>query len=185
MDNKIELSDGSVLLRPYRISDINNLYEAVRESISELSRWMPWCHEDYSIEETRTWVGSRAEAWETGTEYDFAIIEAGTGNYLGGCGLNNIDNTNRIANLGYWVRTSRTKNGVATAATRLLTKYGIENLKLNRIEILVAVDNKISQRVAEKAGASREGILRKQTTIRDINILSDSVMFSLVPGNLE
>lgn len=183
MDNKIELSDGSVLLRPYRISDINNLYEAVRESIPELSRWMPWCHTDYSIEETRTWVESRAEAWKKGTEYEIAIIEAGTGNYLGGCGLNNIDNTNRIANLGYWIRTSQTKNGIATAATRLLTKHGIENLKLNRIEILVAVDNKISQRVAEKTGATREGILRNRIIIHDK--VSDAVMFSLIPGDLE
>jgi RimJ/RimL family protein N-acetyltransferase len=144
---------------------------------------MPWCHPDYSIEETRTWVESRAEAWEAGKEYDFAIFEAGMGKYLGGCGLNNIDNTNRIANLGYWVRTSRTKKGIATAATRLLTKYGIENLKLNRIEILVAIDNKQSQRVAEKAVATREGILRNRITIHEK--VFDAMMFSFIPGDMK
>jgi RimJ/RimL family protein N-acetyltransferase len=144
---------------------------------------MPWCHEGYSIDEARTWVESRAEAWEAGTEYDFTIIEVSNGDYLGWCGLNNIYNTNQIVNLGYWVRTSRTNLGVATNAARLIAKLGFKNFELNRIEILVAVDNKQSQRVAEKAGATREGILRNRIIIHDKVI--DAVMFSLIPGDFE
>ena len=62
MNREIELADGMVLLRPYRNGDVEHLYWAVRESIAELSVWMPWCHTDYSIEESRTWVESRPEA---------------------------------------------------------------------------------------------------------------------------
>jgi len=182
MRREIELTDGLVLLRPYRIDDIDNLYQAVCESIAELSAWMPWCHEFYSIEESRTWLEERAEAWEKGTQYDFAITNIMNGYYLGGCGLNNINNAARMANLGYWVRTSRTKKGVATAATRLLAQFGFKELNLNRIEIVVAVENKVSQRVAEKAGARREGILRNRLVIG--KQVHDAVMLSLIPGDL-
>jgi len=56
-----QLTDGVITLRPYRLSDIDSVYEAVCESIPELSVWMSWCHPDYSIEETRTWIESQPD----------------------------------------------------------------------------------------------------------------------------
>ena len=182
MEKQIRLTNGVVLLRPYMSGDIEHLYQAVRESIAEMSPWMPWCHADYSIEESRVWVESRAEAWEQGTQYDFVITDARDGSFLGGCGLNHIDQANLIANLGYWVKTSRTKRGVASAAARLLAQFGFSKLKLNRIEIMAAIGNKASQRVAEKAGARREGILRNRIVVRER--VYDAVMFSLIPEDL-
>jgi len=55
--------------------------------------------------------------------------------------------------MNYWVRSSRRGKGVATAAAKLLVKFGFEQLKLKEIQILVAVCNKESRRVAEKIGA--------------------------------
>ena len=182
MEKEIRLTDGVVLLRPYGSGDVERLYQAARESVTEMSPWMPWCHADYSIEESRAWVESRAEAWEKGTDYDFAITDARDGSFLGGCGLSHIDQANQIADLGYWVRTSRTKRGMASAAVRLLARFGFEKLKLNRIEIVAAVGNKASQRVAEKVGARREGILRNRIVVRDR--VYDAVMFSLIPEDL-
>jgi ribosomal-protein-serine acetyltransferase len=74
----IELSDGQILLRPYRTEDTSAVYEAVRESINEISTWMGWCHPDYAIEETSTFILSREEAWSEDREYTFGIFEAGT-----------------------------------------------------------------------------------------------------------
>ncbi len=182
MEKEIRLTDGVVLLRPYGSGDVERLYQAVRESVTEMSPWMPWCHADYSIEESQAWVESRAEAWAKGTQYDFVITDARDGSFLGGCGLSRIDQANQIANLGYWVKTSRAKRGVASAAVPLLAQFGLGKLKLNRIEIMAAVGNKASQRVAEKVGAKREGILRNRIVIRDQ--VYDAVMFSLIPEDL-
>lgn len=182
MVTKLELTDGHVLLRPYRLSDIERLYEAARESIPEASVWLPWCHTGYSIKESQEWVESRAEAWQQGTAYDFTMVDTGDGSYLGGCGLNGISHEHKFANLGYWVRTSRTRRGVATAATRLLARFGFKELKLNRIEIVVATPNIASQRVAEKAGATREGVLRNRLVV--VDKVYDAAMFSLIPQDL-
>jgi ribosomal-protein-serine acetyltransferase len=55
------LTDGNILVRPLRLDDAEALYEAVRESIPEVSRWLPWCHENYAIEETRAFLYSRVD----------------------------------------------------------------------------------------------------------------------------
>ncbi len=170
------------MLRPYRVSDIDRLYDAVRESIAEVSVWMPWCYADYSIEESREWIESRAEVWEKGTEYDFAITDSRDGLFLGGCGLNHINRADRVANLGYWVRSSRTRQGVATTATLLVARFGFSAFELNRIEIVVATGNKASQHVANKVGATREGVLRNRLVVH--NKVYDAVIFSLIPQDI-
>jgi ribosomal-protein-serine acetyltransferase len=179
----LRLTDGVVTLRPYRIGDIDALHSGVSESICELSVWMSWCHPDYCIEETKTWIESQPDKWEKGTEYNFAIVYDTEPSYLGGCGLNVIDRGCGVANLGYWVRTSQTNKGIATAATLLLAQFAFKELKLNRVELTIAVDNQASLRVADKAGATREGILRNRVVKKDAP--SDAVVFSFIPQDLE
>jgi ribosomal-protein-serine acetyltransferase len=176
---KIELNDGKVVLRPHRLSDIDAMYQAVRESLAELSPWLPFAHQDYAIKESRAWIKQRPKEWQKGISYGFAIFDAKDSSYLGGCGINRIDDDNLIANLGYWIRTSRTGHGAAPAAARLLAAWGLKELGLKRIEIVVATENKRSLRAAEKAGTIREGILRNRILVRDKTY--DAVMFSLIP----
>jgi ribosomal-protein-serine acetyltransferase len=176
------LSDDAVLLRPFRKSDADELYKAIRDSLIELKPWLPFAHDDYSIRETREWLKTRPGSWKDGREYDFAIIDMIDGSFIGGCGLNNIDKENMKANLGYWVRTSHSQQGIAPAATILLAKWGFKELGLNRIEILVATGNERSLRVAKKVGAHREGVMRRRIVVR--GKVHDAVMFSLIPGEL-
>jgi RimJ/RimL family protein N-acetyltransferase len=56
---------------------------------------------------------------------------------------------------------SRQNRGVSNEATQILAKSGLEDLPINHIEILTAIENIPSQIAAEKSGATREGILRK------------------------
>jgi RimJ/RimL family protein N-acetyltransferase len=61
---------------------------------------------------------------------------------------------------------------------RLLAQAGFETLSINRIEILAAVENEPSQKAALKAGAMREGVLRKRLLIG--GEMHDAVLFSFV-----
>ncbi len=112
-----------------------------------------------------------------------ANVQAQDEQFLGGCGLNQINRVNRFANLGYWVRTSQAGHGVATAAARLLAQFGFGELKLSRLELVIDVDNQASQRVAEKLGAFREGVLRHRLFMH--NQTRDAVMYSLIPRDLK
>jgi RimJ/RimL family protein N-acetyltransferase len=177
--NKMQLTDGKILLRPAEMKDAKEMFSVVQESMAEISPWMPWCHANYSLREGKNWIKICQKGRKDGTIYDFAITDARDGAILGDCGLNDIRKSDKTANLGYWVRTTRTKQGVCTAATLLLADFGFKELKLNRIEILVAVDNLASQRVAVKVGAVREGVLRNRILLH--GKIHDAVMFSLIP----
>jgi RimJ/RimL family protein N-acetyltransferase len=179
---KTDLTDGRIMLRPYRMKYAEATYRAIKESIPELSPWLPFAHEGYSIAETRAWVKTRPAEWKKGAAYEFAIFDGEDGTVVGGCGLNGITALSKHANLGYWVRTSYTGRGIAPAAALLLAKWGFKVLKLKRIEILVAVNNARSLRVAEKVEAKREGILRNRLAVRDK--VHNAVMHSLIPGEV-
>jgi RimJ/RimL family protein N-acetyltransferase len=178
------LVDGDILVRPVELTDEQALFEAVRESIPEVSPWLGWCHENYSIDETREFLRLRADKSQGDEWYSFGVFDRNDGGrFLGGIGLNFINRVHQFGNLGYWVRTSANGKGVAARASRLVAKFGFEELGLQRIEIVAAVSNIPSQRVAEKIGAVREGVLRKRLLIGGES--HDAVLFSLVREDLQ
>ena len=178
---RTELSNDAVKIRRYCADDIPSLFEAARESTKEMLAWLSWCHPNYTVEESRSFVLSSETAWNEKTRFAFAVFDVSSGLFLGGVGLNQINRNHNFANLGYWVRSSQTGRGVATAATLLAAEFGFEDLGLNRIEILTATGNAASRRVAEKAGAKREGILRNRLLLH--NSPHDAVIYSLISDN--
>jgi RimJ/RimL family protein N-acetyltransferase len=164
-------------LRFYAATDAGGLFEAACESTADVYPWLDWCHPDYSLAEAEQWASSRAELASRGEEYHFAILGPDD-RFLGGCGLNQINRIHRFANLGYWVRSSATGRGVATEVVRQLEQFAFQHTDLERLEIICAVGNERSQRVAERAGARREGVLRNRLLIHGRPV--DAVMYSLV-----
>ena len=152
-DHAIELTGETVVLRPFHADDDQAIYAAVRESMSELGRWLSWCHADYAIDDTRAFLEARGDAYERDGELAFAIDERASGRLLGAAGLNQIERAALRANLGYWLRTSATGRGFATEAVRLLARWALVTSDFERVEIVAAAGNRASQRVAERAGA--------------------------------
>ncbi len=96
--------------------------------------------------------------------------------------MNGISRANMMANLGYWVRTGKAGQGIATAATLLCARFAFEDLGMQRVEISIAIENEASCRVAEKAGATKEGVLRNRLKLLDRQ--HDAYMYSLIPSEL-
>ena len=178
-----ELTDGVITLRPLKMSDALEIFLAVQESMASLKPWMPWAHSGYSIAESEGWIKNATKSWPEGSAYEFAITDSKDGAFIGGCGLNHMNTIDKVANLGYWVRSSRQGEGVAARAARLLIQFGINDLKLNRIEILAGVENMASRRTAERAGGAQEAILRNRLQLPDR--VHDAVLFSIIPADLK
>jgi RimJ/RimL family protein N-acetyltransferase len=179
---EVLLSDGSIGLRQFTLEDVPTLFAAVHESMAQLSAWMIWAHPNYSIEDTRAFVSKCGPGWEKGEQYSFAMVDLQNGQFLGSVGLSAINRAHGFANLGYWVRTGKTRHGVATSATRMAARFSFEALGLNRVELLVPTANVASQRVAEKAGAKREGVLRKRLRLNGTP--HEAFVYSFVPEDL-
>jgi RimJ/RimL family protein N-acetyltransferase len=168
-----------IVLRPLLRGDVREVFAAVRESYAELSRWMAWCTPDYDEAGVAAYVEHANEQRQAGVSFEFGIFST-NGEFLGNCGLNDLNRENKFANLGYWIRTPRTRQGIATTAVHELARWGFSNTDLNRFEIVVAVDNLASQRVAERAGAVREGVLRRRLVLR--GRAHDAVVYSILRG---
>ena len=179
MSLSTNLTDGVVTLRPFRMEDADELYAAARESLSDLKPWMSWAHDDYSMEEARSFIAITRARWEENTLFAFAITDAGTESVLGGISLSHIHPVYHLCNVGYWVRTSRHGEGIVGHATKLATHFGFEHVGLVRAEIVIAVENQKSIRVAEKLGAHYEGILLNRMVVG--KSVYDAHMYSIVP----
>lgn len=176
------LADGRLVLAPWRDEDATELHAAVRESIASVGRWLPWCSADYDIAQARSWVDTCRAQWQEGTQFAFAVRDASRGELVGGCGLSQLANPHRHANLGYWVRASRQRQGIAVAASRQVARFGFEALGLARIEIVALPDNQASRGVAEKLGAVFEGLSRQR--VWAWNRAHDAAVYALIPSDL-
>jgi ribosomal-protein-serine acetyltransferase len=171
--------DSFICIRPFCDTDSSALLEAAGESIGQLCSWMTWCNPSYSIDDSAAFVARSQADWQSGDSYSFAIVDLEDSAFLGSVGLNHINRRHGVGNVGIWVRSSRTRRGVASAAIRLISVFAFEELRLQRVEILVAAANKPSVRMAEKARAKAEGVLRNRLVLGGKP--QDAVMFSLVP----
>ena len=172
-----------LFIRPFALSDEKLLYEAARESIEEIYPWLEWCHPDYTIEESRSWIASCIQHWQEKTEFTFAIFEREHQRLLGCCSVNSINRLHRFGNLGYWLRSSATGNGYATEAVLLLRSFIYSETDLQRLEIIVSTENTASTNVAKRSGAFFEGVLRQRLLLH--GKFHDASVFSFVGSDLE
>jgi RimJ/RimL family protein N-acetyltransferase len=172
------LTDGRILLRPWRDADAEAVVAACQDP--DIQRFVP-VPVPYTAESGRAFIDASHRAWAQGTEGRFAVADAATGEVLGAVGLHPV--RYRRWDVGYWVAPWARRRGVASAAVRLVCAWAMREHDLVRIGLFTDVDNEASQRVALRAGFRREGVLRNWAFHHDT--VMDAVMFSLVPEDLE
>jgi RimJ/RimL family protein N-acetyltransferase len=177
------LSDGVVTLRQWERGDVPALVECL-DGDPEVTRWLELVPQPYDESEAKTWVRRAASYWHEGTAAPFAVTGAAGGEVVGGVGFRWVDITHAIGEVGYWLRREARGGGLTTRAVQLISKWALEALECERLQLRADELNVPSQRVAEKAGFRREGVLRSQQfSVREQRRI-DFVMYSLLPGEL-
>jgi RimJ/RimL family protein N-acetyltransferase len=118
--------------------------------------------------------------WAEGEAATFAICDAAdscVGHVFVNLG------PSRRATVGYWLLPEVRGRGLATRAVRLVSRWALISLQLARLGLLTEESNDRSQRVAERAGFHREGVLRSWTEIEGRR--ADYVSFSLLRSDLQ
>jgi ribosomal-protein-serine acetyltransferase len=179
MLSSVQLIDEDLILRPFHLGDSQQLYCAVKESLKELKPWMSWAKDEYDEQTAREYITIARARWEEHAFYGFAVTRRD--DLLGACTLSSIHSIYHFCNLGYWVRTSCHGQGIAGRAARLAARFAFEHLGLIRVEIVIAVGNQASIRVAEKIEAHDEGILLNRIVVG--KSIYDAHMYSLIPSD--
>ena len=100
---------------------------------------------------------------------DFAIVVDGKA--VGGIGIVPQKDVERIgAEIGYWIGEKYWSKGIMTKAVKEMTEYAFFNFPLHKIYAPIFDFNIASQKVLQKAGFEREGIL-KQAAIKNDKII--------------
>lgn len=176
------LSNGSVALRPFQVTDVPALARAcrdpaiVRYAVAIASRDLDW--------DARTWLTGVEASRRAGLRLELAVVSCESGELLGSIALSNIVREHRRAMVSFWVVPEARGQGVAARTLRLLAGWAFESLALAlaRLELFVEPENVASQRVAERCGFVREGLLRSRFVSHGQR--RDSVVFGLLAGEL-
>jgi RimJ/RimL family protein N-acetyltransferase len=161
----VTLEDDVVLLRPFEEADVPAIVAACQDP--EIPRWTS-VPSPYTEADARAWL-------ESDVEESFAVVDRSTGELLGSIGVRFL--ADGVAETGYWVKREARGRGVATHALLLLSRWVLENPEVGRLQLRAEPANLGSQRVAEKAGFVREGVIRGGLELRGGR--RDVVMYSL------
>ena len=175
------LSDGQVALREWTADDVPAMTPPLDEPA--IARWTR-VPSPYRREHSQDFLARMEEARTDGRELALAIVPAADDGreLLGSISVRVESRENRRGELGYLVFAPARGQGVAPRAVRLLAGFAFERLDLARGEILAALENRASQTVAERAGFTREGVLRSYMELRGER--HDMVAFSLLAGEV-
>ena len=127
---------------------------------------------------TRRWLARYVEGRRDGSCEGFAI-HGDDGAFLGMALAPEIDGETGEVELGYIVAPEARGRGIATEALRRLTRWAFDELEAQRIILLIDTENPGSNRVAERAGYVREGVLRSVFLKQRRRI--DAVLWSRLP----
>ena len=170
------LRTDRLTLRPPGADDAGDVFAAVDP---EIRRWMPWSL-DYTQEKALRWC--TADAYRDPVrESHFVIVPKVTGRLAGVIGISRADWEQGVVETGYWLGPGGRRHGYATEAVREVARY-VFGLGFHRLELVADAGNVASQRVAERAGFTREGVLREARAVPGGRC--DLVIFGLLKGEL-
>jgi RimJ/RimL family protein N-acetyltransferase len=174
-----------LVIRCYDPRDAPLLKEAIDSSLEHLRAWMPWAdNEPQTLEEkTDLLKGFRSE-FDAGENFPYGIFDTGETEVLGGSGL-----MPRIGpgglEIGYWVRKSASRHGIATEAAAAQARVGLEICRADRIEIRIDPENVASLGIPRKLGFTEEATLRRRLPAPEGEQLRDVTIFTLFREDLD
>jgi len=173
--------DGERLrLRRFLPGDGPMLLQAISANRAHLQATAP----DYLVsietaEEGELIVRNSHADWLKREVMNFACIERDKNAFVGEVQLQLMDDEVPVYEVGYWLQEQFQGRGLAVEGVRLASNFAFRQLEAEKLVIACDADNLGSAKVAERAGFTQEGILRRQACNR-AGIVVDRVYFGMI-----
>lgn len=179
-DHDLRIEGELVRLRPHRASDFLEWAGLRERSRTFLQPWEPiWPADDLTRSAYRRRLAAYAQDIERGVAFPFLVFERTNNALVGGMTLSNIRRgVAQMGSLGYWVGAPYARRGYTVDATRAITAFCFDRLRLHRVEAACIPSNTASEGVLLKAGFQAEGLARNYLKIN--GIWQDHLLFGLV-----
>ena len=143
---------------------------------------MPWAKDKPSISESEEFVRQSVANWVLKKNEEpylpLFIFDIATDEFIGGTGFHHMDWDVPCIETGYWIKNSRSGQGLMTEAVNALTQYAFKQLGAKRITITCDVNNIRSKKIPERLNYHLEAILKSNRINVDNGKLSDTLMYS-------
>jgi RimJ/RimL family protein N-acetyltransferase len=136
-----------VRLERWSTSHADAAYRALRASAEEVGAWLAWARAIRSRGQLLLRIELEREQFERDESYEYFVLD-GT-DVVGGCGAGFEGD---VASIGYWVRTDRAGEGIATEAADALGRAVFASCDVPALQIECDRGNPASAAVARKLG---------------------------------
>jgi RimJ/RimL family protein N-acetyltransferase len=169
------LADGELLLRAPTADDIDAMMVAIGDPALREAGNLP----AFSRSEMLATLPHLTALAASGRLLPMTAVDVHTGQVVGGATLHHLDAERAIVEIGYWVLPDARGRRFGTRIARLLAEHAF-TLGIQRVAAYVNVGNVPSERVLERAGYTREGVVRSMPVPSGRRV--DKTLFSLLPG---
>ena len=158
-----ELETERLILRRYKESDIDAIYEMITDE--RLAKYIkfPKLTKEEELECIKQWIkdadDSKYEKWVIERKSDGVVV--------GNIDVNTVVKKHNYCNVGYTIRYDYWGNGYATEALKFVSDYLLNNRGYYLVECSCNELNKQSSRVMEKAGFRKDGYIANRRLNRD------------------
>jgi RimJ/RimL family protein N-acetyltransferase len=178
--SELTLSTPRIVLRPLSQADIPDVRLSCADDLTQ--RWLP-LPSPCTLEAATDFCTMMAPRLrESGDGFHSAMADPASGRLVGSISLKKTDWQTLTSEVGYWVSPWARGRGLAAEATRTLAEWLLGEQGFERLELRAATGNTASQRVADKAGFTREGVLRNAGLIHAGRV--DLAVYSKISADL-
>jgi ribosomal-protein-alanine N-acetyltransferase len=161
--SKILLASKRLVLRPYKVSDFKGCKASHDGRIIPVNKYdepVPTPSSN-GLMEFKERIKRQRINGKDGRHFIFGVFDKRSGAYLGQIDIFTISRELRWGNLGYHIQNQYFGKGYASEASKLALAVAFKQLGFHRIEAAMELDNKVSQKVALRAGLIFEGVRKK------------------------
>ena len=171
------LTIDDLVLRPWRPADAPELFAVCQDP--EIARWVT-IPQPFRLADADAFIENAMAMWRDGTGAPFAIVDAATDRLLGA--VTRFGPEGHQATFGLWLAADSRGRGVGTRALRLVSDWTFANTAAIRLDAFIMVGNEASNRMTERAGFQREGVLRAWD-LHHGGLPVDCVVYSRIRGD--
>ena len=172
------LRTDRLFLRPFVAEDAPPLHRlAGAREIADTTISIP---HPYSLGAAKSWIAGLPHFFRNETALHFAVCFPDAPELIGAVALRDIDREHSQAELSFWMGVGWWGEGYASESALAVTRFGFEELSLNRIYAYHMLRNPVSGKVLHKLGMEREGVLRQR--VRKWDRFEDVALCALLRG---
>ena len=146
-----DLGAGEIVLKRLAPEHIDEMVAAAVASFDELHQWMAWAEDVPTRADVADFTRAAQSLFDDNVTWAFAMIEVSSGELVGSCDVR-VESDTSCVEIGYWVRSDRTRRGYASAAAKAPTDAAFCCLDVDRVTIRMDQGNVASAMVPPRIG---------------------------------